>query len=51
MDRVDKPSVDYGLHRIGECGRVQRIARLRKVIDISGPEQVTRAGTSVSILR
>jgi hypothetical protein len=42
--RFDKPGVDYGLYGIGECGRVQRIVRLRKVIDISGPEQVTRAG-------
>ncbi len=36
IHRVDEPGVDYGLHGIGECGRVQRIARLRKVIDISG---------------
>jgi hypothetical protein len=36
-----------GLNGIGERGRVQRIVRLRKGIDISGPEQVTRGNVGI----
>jgi hypothetical protein len=41
--RIDKPGVDHRLHRIGECGRVQGIVRLRPAVDIGSPEQVPRA--------
>jgi hypothetical protein len=37
--RVNEPGVDYGLYGMGECGRVQGIVRLRKVIDISDPNR------------